>query len=364
MGKKLLLCAALALPAFLGSAAYGYSPTLVLGLKGGGIAYQSAEEDVYPLVTSPGSYPLAALSGVLGWRSPTASGGYVGLAASARLEGYLDAPTILTDLESLAFEAGLPTRGGQFELAAGLEASAVGDGEEPAHAEPSWQAGLRLGGEDQGTLAYLGFYHYQPSGDEDRLYEGLRAGVDLERSVRLTFHGSLEGGWEYWPEYFLFDASGTQTGEARQDLVGYAQARLKGLAGFFLEWSLGASAGLRWSSANRYTAAAGLEPNSESYLSAGLDGALDWSPHRQVGLQLSGFLLQEWYLSRAALTAAGADTGELLRVLSLGLTARADWTPNNRLFFVAEGRLGRRFANDPTEERWDASIKAGIEYSF
>jgi hypothetical protein len=301
-----------------------------------------------------------------GWRGPTSAGGYLGAIASARLLSYFDSPLIFADAERLALEAGLPFGLGLVELQAVLDASVMGDGEDPFHLEPSWQAGLRLGtGKTRGILTYRGSCLYQPEDVEDFLYQGLRLGVEWERSIRLGLSAGLEGGWEYWPEYPMYDLSGALTGVPRQDLVAGLQAALEGLAGFFLDWSLEASSGLRWSTANRYPSALlGLEEGSENSLYAGLAASANWSPHRAVGLRLEGFLRQDWYLTRAALTAALADTGERLRMFSLGLSARADWTPNDRLFLVLEAELGRSFANDPAEQRWNAALQAGVELSF
>jgi hypothetical protein len=342
----------LSLLGFLGPAAYGYPPTLLLGVQGGGTWFESPED-------GEGALPLAAVSLQAGWRNPTPPGGYWELAASARLLSYFGSPLLSADSERLDLQAGLPLGRSLVELEGGLDASAMGDGEEPVHLHPRWQAGLRLGGGDfQGILTYRGSYLYQPDDAEDFLYQGLSLSAEWERSLRLGFSAGLECGWEYWPDYFLLNGSGASTGVPRQDLVGGLRIGLEGLAGFFLDWSLEASTGLRWSTANRF------EEGSENSLYAALRAAADWSPHRAIGLQIGGFLRQEWYLTRAALTAASVDTGETLRVLSLGLTGRADWTPNNRLFLVLEGSVGRRFANDPAEERWNASVQAGLEYSF
>jgi hypothetical protein len=347
------------LSGFLGPAAYGYPPTLLLGLQGGVTWFESPED-------GEGVLPLAAVNLLAGWRNPTPAGGYLGLAASARLLSYLDSPILFADAESLALEAGLPWKRGLVELEAALDASVMGDGEDPAHLHPRWQAVLKLGGEDLlGLLTYRGSYLYQPQDVEDFLYQGLGLGAEWEHSIRLGLEAGLECGWEYWPDFLLRDGGGALTDVPRQDLVGVLRAGLDGLAGFFLDWSLEASAGLRWSTANRYISSLSLlEEGSENNLFAALQAAAGWSPHRAVGLRLDGFLRQEWYLTRAALTAGGADTGEFLRVLSLGLTARADWTPNDRLFLVLEGSAGRRFANDPVEERWNATLQAGVEYSF
>jgi hypothetical protein len=346
----------LSLWGFPGPASYGYPPTLLLGVQGGGIWFEPPEDGADAL-------PLAALSLVAGWRNPTPPGGYWELAASARLLSYFGSPLLSADSERLDLQAGLPLGRSLVELGGG-DASpwATARTGSPASA---LAGGLRLGGGDfQGILTYRGSYLYQPDGVEDFLYQGLSLGAEWERSLRLGLSAGLDFGWEYWLDYFLRDSSNLSTGVPRQDVVGGLRIGLDGLAGFFLDWSLEASTGLRWSTANRFEAAIGLEEGSENRLYAALLAEADWSPHRTVGLQLGSFLRQEWYLTRAALTAALADTGETLRVLSLGLTGRADWTPNNRLFLVLEGSLGRRFANDPAEERWNASLQAGLEYSF
>jgi hypothetical protein len=59
-----------------------------------------------------------------------------------------------------------------------------------------------------------------------------------------------------------------------------------------------------------------------------------------------------------------ALSGETLYVVSLGLDGRVDWTPNGKLFLVAEGTAAHRLANDPAEERWSFSAGLGMEYSF
>ncbi len=354
-----LILAMLCLSGSFGPAAFAYAPTLLFGLEGGVYSFESPED-------GEGVLPLAAVNLLAGWRNPLPDGGYLGLAASTRVLSYFGSPLISTDREKLDLEAGLPLGRNLVELEGGLVASIMGDGQDPAHGQARWQAGLRFGPEGaQGILSYRGSYLYQPGDVEDFLYQGVRLRGEWERSIQLGISAGVEAGWEYWPDYWLLDGSGLPTGAARQDVVSSLQAGLDGLACFFMDWSLEASAGLRWSTANRYPSALlGLEEGSQSNLFASLRAAADWSPHRAVGLRLEGLLRQEWYLTRAALTAALADTGESLRVLSLGLAARADWTPNDRLFLVLEGSAGRRFANDPAEERWNACLQAGVEYRF
>ena len=80
-----------------------------------------------------------------------------------------------------------------------------------------------------------------------------------------------------------------------------------------------------------------------------------------MGLQLEGFLRQELYLTRKALSEAGVPTGERLRAFSVGADLRADWTPMEGLFFVLEASVGQRLANETAEQRWNLQGGAGIE---
>lgn len=125
-------------------------------------------------------------------------------------------------------------------------------------------------------------------------------------------------------------------------------ARLPGLPQAGLAAQIQARAGqkeraaLRGSNANRYDVLFGLEENSESNWYFYEEATMSWSPNRQVDLQLGAFGRQELYLQREALTSSGALSGEPLRVLSTGLSARVDWTPDDRLYLVASAEGGGR----------------------
>ena len=344
----------LSLVGFPGPASYGYPPTLLLGVQGGGIWFEPPEDGADAL-------PVAALSR---WR----------LAHSNPSLGAIGSwPVRRGCCPTSACPCSLPTAKDWICKPACRWAGAWwswgrsgclghGDGEDPAHLHPRWQAGLRLGGGDfQGILTYRGSYLYQPDDVEDFLYQGLSLGAEWERSSlrplgRTGFRlGVLAG-------LLPAERRGGFHRSSPPGRVGRAADRV-GRAGRLLP---GLEPGSRHGTAlvHRQSFASldlGLEEGSENCLYAALEAEADWSPHRSVGLQLASFLRQEWYLTRAALTAASADTGETLRVFSLGLTGRAYWTPNNRLFLVLEGSLGRRFANYPAEERWNASMQAGLE---
>ena len=315
--------------------------------------------------TGAGALPLTALAVQFGWRQAFAAGGYFGLTAASRLVGYWSEASTFTDAESLDLIAGFPLARTRLELGAGLEASAMGSGDEAAHLRPDWRANLRFGsGSVHGELEYRGAFYFLPGEITDVFSQGIQATAVYERSVRLGLRSSLQGTWEYWPDTFLYDVTGIATSQRRQDVVGGLEVKLEGLAGYFLDWRVGASTGLRFSNANRYLPALGLEANSESswYLSA--DAGLQWSPTRRLNVLLESFVRRDGFLDRAALTASGTDTGETLRVLSGGFSLRGDWTPDSRLFVVLEGSAARRFANDPLEERWNLRVEAGVEYSF
>ena len=99
----------LSLLGFPGPASYGYPPTLLLGVQGGGLWFE-------PPVDGADALPLAALSLVAGWRNPTPPGGYWELAASARLLSYFGSPLLAADSERLDLQAGLPLGRNLVEL--------------------------------------------------------------------------------------------------------------------------------------------------------------------------------------------------------------------------------------------------------
>jgi len=320
------------------------TPLLILGLSGG--AYLSSVEG------APAEFfPEGRLSAVSSWRGRSAGGAILSLSAASRLYGYWDAGALLHDRENLAFEAQLPFGLFTALLAAGVDGSALGTVEEAPYAQPDWAIGLRTTGEPWRTeLRLKGSYLYRPEDAEDALHQGVRLELSYDPSIRWGLLSVLEAGWEYRPEVpALIDAG-------RHDAVLRAEAGVQGLAGYFLDWNLAGCAGLRLSN----TALTG----EQSTWQAGGEGRLSWSPQRQIGLQLGGFLLYESWLERQALSSGGVPSGLTLYVVSLGLDGRIDWTPDGRLFLTAEAGAARRLANDPAEQRWSLEAALGIEYSF
>ena len=337
--------------------AYAYTPTMVLGLV--------VEELIFPGNSTTDYLTNIQLNGLFGWSTKLESGGYFALNSSAELNSYLYSPAEFSDTENLELEATFPLGPNRLDMKAGLGASLLGTS---AYARPDWQLKYSL---ERGRrklrpyVAYEGYYLYQYAGSEDALYQGAEAGFAYRPSIRLGYQASLEGGWESWLEYPLYNSTGSLTQEKRGDLLVMAKGQLDGLIGYFLSWQLDSNAGLRWSNVNRYLENLSyLEVNSASNWFIYGGGSLKWSPNRKVDLQVGTFVRPEFYLEREALTEGGALSGEVLRVISTGLNARIDWTLNDRMYLVGTGSSSWLLSNDPNEERWNVTVGLGIEHSF
>lgn len=343
----------------LGSA-YAYPPTATVGVF--------AEQLIFPADGTAGYLTNLQLNGLFGWRRPLGSGSYLAFNADAELNSYLYSSPVFSDSEDLELEISFPVGSNRLDLDTGLGASLLGTIASPAFLRPDWQIKYRL---ERGRrklrpyVAYEGYYLYQPNSNEDALYQGAEIGFVYRPSIRLGYQASLEGGWEGWNEYFLFDSGGNPTQDRRSDQLIRVNGEIEGLIGYFLSWKLGGHTGLRWSNANRYLEDLPLvEENSESNWFIYEEGSLSWSPHRQVDLQVGIFGHQELYLERDALTAGGALSGQALRVFSTGVSGRIDWTSNDRLYLVASSEAAFRLSNDPNEDRWNLAVAFGIDYSF
>jgi hypothetical protein len=336
------------------------APTVVVGIAGEG----SFDSD------SDTAAPGLAASGLLAWREPLASGGYFSLFADSRLGVSFAETAPLDDRESVQARLSLLRGVHRFDFEAGLRSSVAGTLDEEPFIRPEWEARylLERGRKAVRPFAALrGSYLFQ-EGIEDVLFQGGRIGLVHRPSVRAGYELSLDGGWEYWPEYPLYDSYGAATAGRRQDILLNLGGEADGLAGWFLDWRLQAAAGLRLSNANRYLAdlipAARLEENSESRWTAGLEGALAYSPTRRLALQAGLSGRGDFYLDRRALTGEGEAGGEALWVIALGPDLRLDWTGNDRLYLVARGSGAYRLSNDPEERGWSVSVSGGLEISF
>jgi len=355
--KRLILAISAACICSVGSL-YAYEPTATLGVF--------AEQLIFPSAGRTGYLTDIQFSGLFGWSTRLGSGSYLNLSANGELNTYLYSNPVLSDREQLDLQVSAPFGSNRLDITAGLDASMLGTLVSPAYFNPDWQLKYRL---ERGRrklrpyAAYVGYYLYQPDGTEDALYQGGEVGFLYNPSIRRGYQVGLEAGMENWTESYLFDAAGNPTQEGRRDVLVKVNGEVNGLLGFFLSWTLDGQAGLRWSNANRYVNLQ-LEDNSESSWFLYEEANISWSPHRQVDIQLGAFGRQELYLDRQALTSSGVLSGDPLRIISTGLNARLDWTPDDRLYLVATGEGSWRLANDPNEGRWNIAVGAGLEYGF
>jgi len=314
----LLVCAGL-LPA------YGYAPTLLLGVYGQQLL--SGEQ---------GGQTGIRASALMSWRVLIAENASLALYARSIGEFSPLQDGQLYDSHTLSHEALIRGEAGRFLLEAGLLGSGNGtiEGQAP-YLRPDWRFGYEHSGSAASTsIAYSGYYCYQPEGVEDSLFQGLTLGLAMDPSIRIRYGLEILGGWETWIE------------ENRNDLIGSVEISAGGLIGYFHDWWIAAQGGVRWS-----------DQSAESNLFFAVDSGWAWSPHRQVSLELGPFAREELYLW-------SESSPEGYGVLSTGLDFRGDWTPNDRLYLLTELSAARRFADAPLESRWSLIARAGIEFSF
>jgi hypothetical protein len=305
--------------------AYGYAPTLLLGVYGQGLF--SAEQDVQAGMRG---------SALLSFRTLIAENASLALYARSIGEFSPLRDGWLYDSHTLSLDTLIRSAGGRILLEGGLLGSGNGtiEGQDP-YLRPDWRIGYEHSGNAVLTLlAYSGYYCYQPRGTEDSLFQGLTLGLTVDPSIRIRYGLEILGGWERWTE------------EKRDDLLGSMEISAGGLVGYFHDWSVAAEGGIRWS-----------EQNTESNLFLAVESGWAWTPHRQLSLELGAFAREELYLWAEA-AAPGYD------VFATGLDFRGDWTPNDRLYLVTELSAARRFADDPLEDRWRLITRAGVEFSF
>lgn len=336
-------------------------PSLVLG------AYaEGGDSSLAPSLGTP--YSDARIQGIFGWRQALAPGSYLAITSQAAFAPYLTWVQGYVDGEILNLELGLPAPGGTVILDAGADNSFVNQTGVGSYGQPAWSAEYRRArdaGGLQPSLSYLGSYLYETAGADDHLSETLRLKVDRSTSVRLDTYAALKGGWELWTEQQAFDGSGVATGSQRQDWVVDLSAGARGFAGFALDWSADASAGVRFSDASTSsTAVSQLVLPGGSRLTAAAKSSGSWTPNRYLSLTLSANLQEDWYFERYGLNADGTTGDSRLSVFSAGGGLKVDWTPDNVFYIVIQANVSRSFANDPGVAEWGGVLSTGVEYAF
>ena len=306
------------------SPARGYAPTLLLGVYGQEI-----------LTEDQGWQTAVRAAGLLSWRTLLAENASLAMYASSAVDRTLLDGSWFRDYHSFSCDLLLRSGATRFILDGGINGSVQGtlEGQDP-YLRPDWTVAYEHVGDLLFRTSYSGYYLYFPDTEEDALSQELTVGLAWDPSIRIRYGLDLLAGWETWTE------------TNRDDLLGSLEASAGGLIGYFHDWSLTARAGLRLSDAAE-----------ESNLFLGAQGDWAWSPHRQISLETGVFLLEEIYYQVDG-------PPELPRALSAGVEMRGDWTPNDRLFLVAELAASRRFASDPADEWWNVLSRVGLEFNF
>ncbi len=344
-------------------AGFGLPPTLVLGAYG-----DSGAQSVAPSSGSP--YGDLLIDGLFGWRQALGPGRYLALSASGSLSRYLITLSGFEDYEHFDAQLGLPSGENTFILGGGIASSVTNQTSTGSFAWPYWSAAYQLARGKLGyrsTFEYRGSYLYEPAPSNDHFTEGVRYTLDHLTNIRLETYAILDGSWELWNQQPILASNGSATSAFRQDYLAALTLGAKGILGYYLDWRAEASGGLRLSDAdtNQYLATASqYEANSESRASGRASASLTWSPTRSFSMSVSANLGDELYLSRKAVTSAGALTSESLNVLSTGGGLRLSWTPNGKVYLVLKSALSRSFSPDPNYAQWSLDASGGVQYSF
>jgi len=341
--------------------AESFPPTFVLGTYGTGIVFTEGSS----AVDTVGGVEI---NGLMGWRKPLSSGGYVAINSSIGITGYFIGTQDIEDEETGTVEVSIPAGIDRVKIDTGITSSILGTGGYSRYYRPDWEVEYRFQRgrrKIQPYGAYQGHLLIQPDDNEDAFFQGGKIGFSYRPSIRHGYELSAGGGWENWFEYPLYDAGGSTTGETRHDYIMNLEGKTDGLIGYFADWDFATTVTLRFSNANRYLESlAVLDENSESRLGITMEGGVGWSPTRRINLQIGPYAARDHYFEREALNEDGSLSGDKLRIFTIGSMFRDDWTADDRWYIVAKGSGARKYANDVAETGWNIALKGGMEYGF
>ena len=323
--KERIVILLLVLASLFAAPLHAYAPVLLLGVYG----EQLFTED-------QGGQTSVRSAALLSWRGLPGENTSVALYTRSVVDCIFTAGGLLYDAHTLSLNTLISTNTGRLAMEGGFSGSWKGtfEGQSP-YFRPDWRIGYEYEAADfLAGISYSGYYLYQPDGSDDSLFQGLTMGLSLDPSIRFYYGFEALGGWEYWPE------------QNRNDILGSVEAGMGGLAGFFLDWTVAAQTGMRWS-----------QDSTKSNLFMAADTEWAWSPRRQLSFELGAFARGEIFYWDGGMP-------DVPTVLYTGCDLRGDWTPNDSLFLVAELSASRRFASGPGESGWMLLARAGVEFSF
>ena len=336
-------------------------PNIAIGINGISTTY--AQND-----NNADTYGGIGINCLLGWRNPAFNGGYFSLSSNIDVSNYFLGINDINDFETISIETLIPSGKNRIGITGGFDSSYKGTGNYPEYFRPYYALKYyMIKGEKkiEPFFSYKGYYLLEPKYYEDSFYQGGVLGFNYEPSILHEYKLELGAGFEIFPEYYLYDSLGNKTGTIRKDNIVSTDLELNGLIGYFFDYNITANFSLRLSNANRYiTAINYLDKNSESRLSLTLKSNFGWSPDRRINIQISPYTGYEPYIGRNALDINGNLKGEKLWILTAGTDIQADYTFNNKIYFILKGSGAKNISNDPNESGYSLNLSGGIEYDF
>ncbi len=343
---------------FAVSSVSAFSPTLIGGTTIEHIRYSDSQ-----------SLPWYRLYGIGSWRTTLAENGYAAVNGNAELSYTDSGAGSFTDSEALEGTLGFIGERGTTVLDIGFSSS-IDDPDSGTVLNPEWSLEYTLSPRQHSPalepyLRYSGDYLYQELASGDRLSHEAALGLLYKPSITRGYRLEVAGTGTYWNERYLFDSGGGETDTLRRDYRAAVEAEANGLAGYFADWSLIFSGGALFSNGNYYQVdLATLQADSYDAWFSGFEAEWSWSPSRSVQFASSLYTESRHYLHRESLNEDGSLGGELLSTVNTGARFEADWTPDDRVYFILALFGGKTFSNDSNYDAWSMGISGSIEYGF
>lgn len=356
MNCKKTLLASLFLSGAALASLYAFSPTLLTGTSVEQRSYSEADSALWYHAYGGGS-----------WRTTLSANTYLSVNGNARLS-YLDQNGgSFSDNESVEADFGWLADKGSTVLEIGLRSS-IDDINDGTVLNPEWSAEqtLSLGGaKPELYWRYSGEYLYQQQGSDDKTAHETALGLMYDPTVMRGYRLEVTGSGTFWSEQYLFDSGGGETETLRRDYRLALEAEVNGLAGYFADWAIILLGGALFSNGNYYLSdLSTLQSDSYDAWFNGFEAEWSWSPSRSLQLSSSMYAESRYYLHRKALSGDGGLSDNLLSTVNTGAQVEADWTPDDRVYFILSMFGGRTFSNDPNFESWNMGISGSVEYGF
>ena len=357
--KKMLLTSLFLLAVAL-SSLYAFSPTLLAGTSLEHITYSEADSALWYQAYGAGS-----------WRTALYESGYLSVTGDAQLLYTEQNGGRFGDSESVQLTYGVLEDRRSTILEIGLDSS-IDDVNYGTLLNPDWSvtqtftlpARAVTSSETELYLRYSGEYLYQEMGSNDKTVHEAAVGMWYDPSIMRGYRLELAGTGSYWKEKKLFDSGGSETDSLRRDYQLVLEAEVNGLAGYFADWSLILTGGTLFSNGNYLTDLGSVQEEGFDAWFNGFEAEWSWSPSRSLQLSSSLYAEIRRFLHREALNDDGSLSGELLSSVDTGAQVEADWTPDDRIYFILSLFGGRTFSNDPNIDSWNLGLRASVEYGF